>query len=221
MYIVICGAGRLGSLLAKKLREDKHRVGIIDRNKIVCEQLAEEFKDALIIYGDATSIEILKQAQIEKADVCVSLTSRDEDNIIISHLAKKMFGVKRTVARVNDPSHTPIYTYMEVDIPIDATSIVAKVVEEEASFSDVMELLSVQKGRLSIIRVDIPETSPIANKELKSIKLPPNSVLVSVLRGSELIIPSGKTKILGGDEVIAATLIENEKSLITTLVGKL
>lgn len=221
MYIVIAGAGRLGVLLARKLKEGKHQICIIDRNESLCNKLAGELKGVMVINGDATYPEILRGAKIEKADVCVSAASNDEDNIIICYLAKELFGVKRTVARVNDPKHIPLYKYMEVDNPVDSTSIIARVVEEEASFSDVMSLLSIKKGRLSIVRVDIPENSPVANKNLKDISLPPNSVLVSILRGLEIIIPYGPTVILPGDEIIAATLIDVEKDLIKTLIGKI
>ena len=110
---------------------------------------------------------------------------------------------------------------MEVDNPIDAISIVARIVEEEASFTDVMSLLSIKRGRLSIVRVDIPEDAPVVNKALKDLKLPPNSVLVSILRGPDIIVPSGFTKIYPGDEIIAATLIDVEKDLIKALIGKI
>lgn len=221
MYIVIAGAGRIGIILAKKLKEDKHLVCLIDKNESLCGKLAGEVEDIMIICGDATYPDILKEAKIGKADVCVSATSNDEDNTIICYLAKDFFGVKRTVARVNDPKHTPLYKYMEVDNPVDATSIIARIVEEEASFTDVMSLLSIKKGRLSIVRVDIPEGSPAANKSLKEITLPHNSVLVSILRGPDIIIPYGSTIVLPGDEVIAATLIDVEKDLLKALIGKI
>ena len=221
MYIVIAGAGRLGVILAKKLKEDNHYVCVIDKNENICNGLTSELQGIMIIRGDATYPNILKQAKIEKADVCVSATSSDEDNIIICYLAKELFGVKRTVARVNDPKHVPLYKYMEVDNPVDSTSIIARVVEEEASFTDVMRLLSIKKGRLSIVRVDIPQNSPVANKPLKDINLPQNSVLVSILRGPDIIIPYGSTVILPGDEIIAATLIDVEKELIKALIGKI
>lgn len=220
MYIVIAGAGRLGLILAKGLSEDKHKVCLIDRDKKLCGSLAREFDKVMIVYGDATFPDVLKDAQIEKADVSVAATSTDEDNIIFSYFAKKFFGVKRTVSRVNSPQNIPLYKYMEVDNPVDSTSIVAKIIEEEASFSDVMNLLSIKKGRLSIVRVDIPEDSPVANKALKDIKLPLNSVLISVLRGPEIIIPSGSTTILAGDEVIATTLIDAEEDLTRALIGQ-
>ncbi len=221
MYIVIAGAGRLGLILGKKLKEDKHQVCLIDKDENLCNKLAGELQDILIIRGDATYPDILKEAKIEKADVCVSATSNDEDNTIICYLAKELFGVKRTVARVNDPKHIPLYKYMEVDNPVDSTSIIAQVVEEEASFTDVMSLLSIKKGRLSIVRVDIPQTSPVANKALKDINLPHNSVLVSILRGPDIIIPYGSTVILPGDEIIAAALIDVEKELVKALIGKI
>lgn len=221
MYIVIAGAGRLGLILAKRLRDDKHRVCIIDRNEGLCNRLAGQLKDIMIICGDATYPDILKEARIDRADVVVSAASSDEDSIVICYLAKELFGVKRTVARVNDPKHIPLYKYMEVDNPVDSTSIIARVVEEEASFSDVMNLLSIKKGRLSIVRVDIPQGSPVANKSLKDINLPHNSVLISVLRGPDIIIPYGSTIILPGDEVIAATLIDVEKDLVKALIGKI
>ncbi|MBD3245735.1 MAG: TrkA family potassium uptake protein [Candidatus Omnitrophica bacterium] len=221
MYIVIAGAGRLGLVLAKKLKEDRHQVCLIDKHEGLCNRLARELKDILIIWGDATYPEILKEAKIHKARVCVSATSSDEDNIIIANLAKELFGTKRTVARVNDPKHLSLYKYMDVDNPVDSTSIIARVVEEEASFTDVMTLLSIKKGRLSIVRVDIPPDSPVVNKTLTEVQLPPNSVLVSILRGPDIIIPSGSTKIYPDDEIIAATLIDAEKDLIKALIGKI
>lgn len=221
MYIVIAGAGRLGLVLANKLREDNHRVCLIEKNESLCHRLAGELKGLLIIAGDATYPDILREAKIEKAVVCVSATSRDEDNIIVCNLAKELFGVRRTVARVNDPKHLPLYKYMKVDNPVDSISIVARIVEEEASFTDVVGLLSIKKGRLSIVRVDIPGDSPVADKLVKDIVLPANSVLVSILRGTEIIIPAGNTKIYPDDEVIAATLIDTEKDLIRSLVGKI
>lgn len=220
MYIVIAGAGRLGLILAERLKEDEHQVCLIDKNRELCDSLASKLDNIMIICGDATYPSVLREAKIEKVDVSVAATSADEDNIIISYLAKDFFGIKRTVSRVNDPKHIPLYKYMKVDNPVDSTSIIARVVEEEASFSDVMNLLSIKKGRLSIVRVDIPEDSPVANKSLKDIELPANSVLISVLRGPEIVIPSGSTTILPGDEIIAATLIDSETDLTRSLIGK-
>ena len=71
------------------------------------------------------------------------------------------------------------------------------------------------------MRVDIPENSPVANKTLKEVTLPQNSVLISILRGPDIIIPYGSTIILPGDEIIAAALIDVEKALVKALIGKI
>lgn len=220
MHIIIAGAGNLGLILAKALQEEKHKVSLIEKNRKICNTLAREYDKAMIIHGDATQPEVLRDAQMEKFDVSVATTSTDEDNIIFSYFAKEIFGIKRTVARVNSPKHVDLYKHMRVDNPVDSTSIIAEIIEEEASFSDVMSLLSIKKGRLSIVRVDVPEDSPVANKPLKDIRLPSNSVLISILRGPEIIIPSGSTTIFAGDEVIATTLIGGQDDLTKALIGK-
>jgi trk system potassium uptake protein TrkA len=84
-----------------------------------------------------------------------------------------------------------------------------------------MNLLSIKKGRLSIVRIDIPDDAPVVGQELKNIKLPPNSVLISIIRGSDIVVPSGLTKILADDEIIAITAIDNEKELTKALIGNL
>jgi trk system potassium uptake protein TrkA len=108
-----------------------------------------------------------------------------------------------------------------VDVPIDSTSIISKVIEEEVSFSDFVNLMSFKRGKLAIVRVDLPEDSPVINKEVKDIELPAESVLVSIVRGEEVIVPKGNTILKTGDDVIALTLVGNESQLLNLLVGKL
>ncbi|MCK9572811.1 MAG: TrkA family potassium uptake protein, partial [Candidatus Omnitrophica bacterium] len=108
-----------------------------------------------------------------------------------------------------------------VDVPVDDTKIIAKVIEEEASYSDFVNLLSFKRGKLSIVRVDLPEDSPVIGKLVQEITWPKNSTLVSILRADEVIIPKGNTVLKPGDDIIALTLIGNEPSLLSLLVGRL
>jgi trk system potassium uptake protein TrkA len=220
MYIIIVGAGKVGYFLAKHLSLDKHKVAIIEKDKALCNDLARQL-DVLVINGDGCDPYYLKKAGIEQADVVAAVTGDDEDNLIICQLAKERFSVRRTVARVNDPKNERLFTELGVDVPIDATAILAKIIEEEVSFSDFVSLLSFKKGRLSLVRVDLPQDSPVVNKQVKDIKLPEDSVLVSIIRGQEVIIPKGETVLKVGDDVVALTLIENEKKLLTCLIGEL
>ncbi len=220
MYIIIVGAGKVGYFLAKRLCLSKHTISIIDKDKQICEEVAKEL-DALVINGDGCDPVVLEEAGGSRADVLASVTGEDEDNLIICQLAKQKFKIHRTIARVNNPDNEHIFSELGIDIPVDSTKIIAKIVEEEVSFSDFVNLMSFKRGKLAIVRVDLPEDSPVINKEIKNVHLPQNSVLVSVVRGEEVIVPKGDTILKPGDDVIAITSIGNEPQLLNLLVGRL
>ena len=220
MFIIIVGAGKVGHFLAKRLLNDNHTVSIIDKDKAACEEIAKD-TNALVINGDGCDSRYLEEAGISRADVVASVTGEDEDNLVICQLAKEKFSVSRTVGRVNDPKNEAIFNQLGVDVPIDATVILAKIIEEEVSFADFVNLMSFKRGKLAIVRVDLPSDSPVINKELQELQLPTDSVLVSIIRGDEVIVPKGNTVLKAGDDVIALTMIANEQQLLNYLVGKL
>ncbi|MDD5771804.1 MAG: TrkA C-terminal domain-containing protein, partial [Candidatus Omnitrophica bacterium] len=112
------------------------------------------------------------------------------------------------------------FNELGIDVPVDSTKIIAKVIEEEVSFSDFVNLMSFKRGKLAIVRVDLPSDSPVINKEIKDITLPQDAVLVSIVRGEEVILPKGNTVLKTGDDVIALTLVGNEPQLLSLLAGK-
>lgn len=220
MYIIIVGAGKVGYFLAKKLLTDKHVVAVIDKDLAVCNEMAKEIS-ALVIHGDGCELKYLEEAGISRADVVASLTGEDEDNLVVCQLAKEKFKVSRTVARVNDPRNEHAFSQLGVDVPIDATAILAKIIEEEVSFADFVNLMSFKRGKLAIVRVDLPSDSPIISKQLQELQLPDDSVLVSIIRGDEVIVPKGSTVFQPGDDIIALTLLSNEQRLLNYLIGKI
>jgi len=220
MYIVIVGAGKIGYFLAKRLCASKNTVSIVDKDRSICEEIAKEL-GVLVIHGDGCDPRILEEAGVNRADVVAAVSGDDEDNLIICQLAKEKFHIRRTVGRVNNPDNEFTFSELGVDVPVDSTKIIAKIIEEEVSFSDFVNLMSFKRGKLAIVRVDLPTDSPAINKEVKDIKLPPDSVLVSIVRGEEVILPKGDTVLKPGDDVIALTLIGNEPQLLNSLIGKL
>lgn len=218
MYIVIVGAGRIGFYLAQKLILDKHAVAVIEKDKTRCEGISQNL-DAMVIHGDGCEPRYLEEAQVRRADVIAAVTADDEDNLIICQLAKEVFGVRRTVARVNNPRNEHIFTRLGVDVPVNSTTIIAKIIEEEVSFEDVINLMTFKRGKLALVRVDLTADSPAVGKYVKDIKIPENSVLVSIVRGDAVIVPKGETVLEKGDDVIALTTIENEQQLLDLLMG--
>ncbi len=220
MYIIIAGAGKVGYFLAKRLLLNSHSISIIEKDKSICEEIAKEL-DCLVINGDGCDPRTLEEAGIGRADVIASVTGDDEDNLIICQLAKERFSVQRTVGRVNNPDNEHTFSELGIDVPVNSTNIIAKIIEEEVSFSDFVNLMSFKRGKLAIVRVDLPSDSPVINKEVKDIALPEDSVLVSIVRQDEVIVPKGNTVLKPGDDVIALTLIGNEPQLLNLLAGKL
>jgi len=220
MYIIIVGAGKVGYFLAKRLCQNKHGVSIVEKDKTTCDEIAKEL-EVLVIRGDGCDPQILEQAGAARADVMAAVTGDDEDNLIICQLAKELFHVKRTVGRVNNPQNEQTFSELGVDVPMNSTEIIARIIEEEASFSDFVSLLSFKRGKLAIVRVDLPENSPVIDKQVKDIQWPENSVLLSVVRQDDVVIPRGDTVLRAGDDVIALTMVGSESQLSNLLAGKL
>jgi trk system potassium uptake protein len=219
MHIIIVGAGKVGYYLSRRLCEDKHVVSVIEADKATCEEIARELK-VLVIRGDGCEPQLLEQAGAAKADVVAAVTGDDEDNLIICQLAKELFHVQRTVGRVNDPQNEKTFAELGVDIPMNSTEVIARIIEEEVSFSDFATMMSFKRGRLAIVRMDLPNDSPVIDKQVRDIHWPENSVLLSVLRKDEVIIPRGDTVLMAGDDVIALTMVGTESQLSTLLAGK-
>ena len=220
MHIIVVGGGRIGAFLAKRLLKNNNAVVIIEKDEATANLLAKDI-DAVIIRGDACQSSVLEQAGADHADVVAAVTGQDEDNFIVCQIAKEKYKVKRTIARVNDPENERAFNELGIDVPIGATVILGKIIEEEASFSDFVELFSFKRGKIALIRVDLPETSPVINKRLQELQLPPNSVMVSIMRGDEIIVPKGDTILKPMDDIVALTFIEHKQQLLNYFVGKI
>ena len=219
MNIIIVGGGNVGYYLAKRL-SDRNYIALIEKDPKIGKTLANQM-NVLVMQGDGCDPDILKQAGIKKADVVAAVTGKDEDNLVICQIAKDIYKVKRTIARVNDSRNEKIFSRLGVDIAIDSTAIIAKVIEDEVSWEDFINLITFKKGKLSVLRIDLPENSPALDKQIKEISLPPDSVLVAVMRNEELLIPKGDFILKEKDEVIAITKVENESQLLKALIGKI
>lgn len=221
MYIVIVGGGKVGYNLAKALAANKHTIALVEEEADKCKEIANELKDTLVINGDGCDLKYLEEAGIKRADVLAAVTGEDEDNLIICQLGKEYFQVPRTVARVNNPKNEKTFSELGVDVPVNSTSIIAKIIEEEASMEDFVTLLTFKRGKLAIVRIDLTENSPVVGKAVKDVKLPEDAVLVSLVRGENVIIPKGETILQEKDDVIALTTIEKEREVLDLLAGKI
>ncbi|WP_287152981.1 NAD-binding protein [Candidatus Solincola tengchongensis] len=212
MYIVIGGGGKVGSFLAERLIERKHAVAVIEKSERDCQRLARDL-NALVIHGDACDYHSQEEAQMSRAHVFAAVTGDDDDNLTACQLARTSFGVPRLVARVNDPANEEIFNLMGIDA-ISSTTIVARLIESMSTVEDIITLHALRKGKVVVVEVDIPPGgSQACCRRIKEIGLPPGCVLISVVRGEEVIIPRGEDILQPGDSVIAVTAVDKEEEL--------
>jgi len=114
LYVVIIGCGSFGSYIANRLSRHGHGMVVIDSRGDAFENLSSAFS-GFSIEGDATELEILKRAKIDKADVVVAAVSDDNTNLMVSQIAKKVFHVPLVIARVSKPEREPVYHDLGID----------------------------------------------------------------------------------------------------------
>jgi trk system potassium uptake protein len=212
MYIIIVGGGKVGYYLAKTLLSYKHRVFVIEPQKELCEKIANDLNIPVCI-GDGTSIDKLTELNTSKAEIFIAVTGRDEDNLIACQLAKRNFGVKRTIARVNNPKNIQVFERLGVDIAVSSTSIIADLIEQEVDYSGMKSLMKLKNGKILLSEILITGQSPVCNKSLKEISIPKDCILISVIRDEEVIIPNGFTVLQAGDYIIAVSSQEDQQEL--------
>ncbi|PYG89785.1 trk system potassium uptake protein TrkA [Ruminiclostridium sufflavum DSM 19573] len=218
MNIVIVGGGKVGYYLAKTLQQYKHKIAIIERKRELCEKIANELK-ICVVNGDGTNIDHLTECIAEKPDTFIAVTGKDEDNLIACQLAKRNFGIKRTIARVNNPKNIVVFEKLGVDIALSSTSVIADLIEQEVDFMGMKTLMKLRGGKVALNEINITNSSPVVNKSLREISIPKDCVLISVIREDLVIIPKGDTILADGDIIITASSLHDQQELKDFFLG--
>jgi trk system potassium uptake protein len=221
MYVVISGGGKVGSYLARNLVKNRHGVAIIEKRSGVVEKLAEELPtEVLLIEGDGCDVKYQEDAGVGHADILAAVTGDDDDNLVSCQLARARFAVKRTVARINSPKNEPIFHALGIE-GISSTTIISRLIEEEATIGDIIRLQTLKKGQISLVEIDLPKNDCFAcNRKVCELNLPEGSVIATVVRGDRVIVPKGDTVMETGDRVLAVVTLGKEEALRGILQGK-
>ena len=147
-------------------------------------------------------------------------TGDDEDNLVISLLAKQEYSVPRVLARVNHPKNEWLFTEQwGVDAAVSPPHILTSLVEEAISVGDLVRILPLERGRVGLVELTLPEDSPIAGHPIYELRLPPDTAIVAILREGHIVIPQLETVLTGSDELIALTAPESEEQLRQVVMG--
>jgi len=209
MYIIIAGGGKVGSYLAHLLVGKGHSVAVIEQDAGACAALSDWGK-ALVINGDCCDLGALIDAGIEKTDRFAAVTGDDANNLVACQLAKVRFNVPLTTARINDPRNEDIFHKFGVDFALNSTNILATVIEEGIIVNDLIPLVSLAKGKATLVELKVADGSAAAGRTLRELTWPRGCVVASVVHEGEVIFPRGATVLNAGDIIVGLVAPEAE-----------
>ena len=206
----IIGGGSVGLMLAQNLEKINIKTKIIELDYKRCEDLTEELKNTLVLYGDGTNMELLMQEDIGESDVVISVTNNDEKNLLCSLLTKQM-GAKKVITRVSKNANISLFEKVGIDVAISPKE--ASITEIRNNFidTDVEILATVERGQGRIIETLVPDN--FKEISLMDLKLPAKAIIAIIQRGHNVIIPKGMTKLKPKDLLLVFTREENSEKI--------
>jgi trk system potassium uptake protein len=218
----IAGGGVVGRSIARDLAHSGHEVVIIESDPAVVarEQGHDVDPNCRWFTGDACEVATLQSAGFGDAEVVVAATGDDEDNLVVSLLAKQEFAVPRVIARVNHPKNQWLFNETwGVDVSVSTPHLMTALVEEAVSVGSLVRLLHFSEGKAGLVEVTLAEDSPARERPIAELGVPRDASVVAVVRDRRVVVPRGDTVLLAGDEVIALVTVDSEDAVRRILVG--
>src|SRR5579871_4294654 len=212
MYVIIVGGGNVGYYLAKTLASAKHEVLLLEKDRTRYRTISEELGE-IVMQGDGCQADQQMEAGFGRADAVVAVTGSDDDNLVVCQMAKLEFNVPRTITRVNDPRNEPLFKKLGIDATVSSTKIIYNLIEQEVGGGEVIPLAALNRGNIEIVEVEIGPKSPVINREIRSLALPAEALIISVIRDGHAVLPSGDTQFLLGDSIIALVNADKEPEI--------
>lgn len=212
MRIIIAGSGVTIYYLAKRFISKGYQISIISNQHEDADYYARNLK-ALVIAGDPSDPEILSQAKAFEAEIFVSMTNRDQDNLVACQMARQYYQIPRILAVVNDPDNEEVFSKIGVKA-ISNSRFLIETIESMSTLDEIKQQISLVEGKVMLTELVVSPASKVVGKMLHEIQIPYSALIASVLRDDEVIIPRGNTMIMKGDRLLIITLPENHSLVL-------
>ncbi|MFJ4007430.1 NAD-binding protein [Streptomyces sp. NPDC090023] len=213
MKALIVGAGRLGTQIAQVLAAARNDVTVVERD----DARVREFQGVLpvrLLHGNGCEPGLLERAGVATSDLLVAVTGRDEDNLVISLLAKRRFGVGRVVARVGEAENAWLFDRRwGVDVAVPATTPLISLVEEATGATDTVALLRLSRAGVEVIETTISAGSRAVGHALGEVTLPVGTIVATVVRDGRPTAPGPEVRLMPGDEVLLVSHEATEREI--------
>ncbi len=213
MRIAVAGAGAVGIYIANDLADAGHAVLLIEQTLSVREKANTDPKVEWFI-GDACEVSSLQAARLETCDVLVAATGDDEDNLVVSLLAKTEFAIPQVIARVNHPKNEWMFNdAWGVDCAVSTPHLMTALVEEAVSIGRLIEILKFEGGAVRLVECTLADNSPALNKTVEELNTPADITLVAIVRGEHVEPAKSSSVLQAGDEILALVTAESQNDL--------
>ncbi|HVH24736.1 MAG TPA: TrkA family potassium uptake protein [Pseudonocardia sp.] len=212
MRVAIAGAGGVGRSIARELIDNEHDVMLIERDPEKVDP--GRVPQAEWLQADAAELASLEEARLQDCDVVISATGDDKVNLVVSLLAKTEFAVRRVVARINHPDNEWLFTEAwGVDVAVSTPRVMVALVEEAVSVGDLVRLMTFRQGQANLVEITLPKGAPVVGLAVGDMRLPRDSALTAIVRGSRVVIPSPEEPLEEGDELLFVAVQDAEADL--------
>lgn len=203
--VMIAGGSSEGEYLAKLLEDHGVECTILDHNRRRCLELAERLPRSLVLHADATDLELLEMEGVAGIDGFVAATGHDETNMLSSLLAKTV-GARKVVSLVNKFDYLPIVPKVGIDAAVSPRMATVNAILRYVRRGRVMTVGTLKGIDAEAIEFNVGPQAKVAGCALRDLDLPAGSLIGTIIRGEDIIIPGGDDEILPGDEVIVFAL---------------
>lgn len=211
MYLIVVGAGKIGSNFVELATKDGNEVVVVEEDEIVANEIADKY-DCMVLNADAAREEILIDAGIDMADAVVSTTNIDAVNIMVMLLAQE-HDVPSLVSAVRDPKHDDIFEKIGVNVIENPQRLIADYLYHSVRYPAVKDFMDIGK-QTELVQITVDEDAPVAGVDLMTARreglISEDTVVVAVKRGDDILTPKGNTELLAGDLV---TVFVNESKM--------
>ncbi|MCO5065932.1 MAG: Trk system potassium transporter TrkA [Rhizobiaceae bacterium] len=212
--MVIAGGGNIGLYVARTIeqRRGRVRVKLIESSRERAEKIADELHDTVVLAGSALDEKLLLEAEVQDADLMVTLTNSDQVNILSSVMAKRL-GCKSNLALINNPAYIDLSRSVGIDAQVNPGTVTISRVLQHVRRGRIRAVHSVDKGAAEIIEAEALDTSPLVGSPLAELDLPEGMRIGAIYRDGSVLKPNGSLRIKAKDRVVIFCLAKAVKDV--------
>ena len=219
-HVLLVGGGNLGLKLAQALGRLSIHTKLIEKDPDRCRELVEHLDKVIVLEGDGSDQRLLQEENIQNMDVVATLTGDEETNILTSLLAKRM-GAHKTVTRISKFSYFPLVSAIGLEHIVSPRLAAINTILQHVRRGKVLSAMALKGEEAEALEAVALETSDIVGKPLRHIPFPKGALVVAIIRGDEVIIPTGDSVIVPQDRIIIfatrQAISQVEKALMVKL----